>query len=143
MKRILSLVTLTVFAAFFSSCATPEEKAASSPAPSVAAPAESNANAEQEIRKLHQEYDKAWAQQDAAAFERLLADDFTLTDQDGKVTPKAEVITTAKSGEIKYEVGKSEDVKVRFYDNTALVTGRWIAKSTDKGKLFDGAGLCT
>lgn len=138
MKRILSVVTLTVFAAFFSSCAAPEEKAALSTTPSATASAESNANAEQEVRKLHQEYDRTWLQQDAAAFERLLADEMMQTDYEGKVFSKAEIVANTKSGTVKFEAGQSDDVKVHVYGNTALVTARWTEKSTNKGKQIAG-----
>jgi ketosteroid isomerase-like protein len=143
MKQILVILTLAIGIVFFSSCATTAEQASSSPSPSATARAEAGANAEQDVRAIQQEYDKAWVQQDTVAFERLLADDYTLTDQEGKVTPRAEVIATAKAGDIKYEIGKSKDVKILFYDNTALVTGRWREKSTNKGKPFDATSQYT
>jgi len=138
MKRTLIIVVLVAIAVVFSSCATGGEKANSSPAPSATATTESAANVEQEIRKIHQEYDRAWLQQDATAFDRLLADDVTQTDPEGKVLSKAEIVANAKSGDVKFEVGQSDDVKVRVYGNTALVTTRWTEKSTNKGKPTTG-----
>src|SRR5262249_36611488 len=99
---------------------------------------DTSANAEQEVRRLEQEYDKAWLQQDAAAFERLLADDVKQIDPEGKVLSKAEIVANAKSGNVKFEVGQSDDVKVRVYGDTAVLNGRWTEKSTDKGKPFAG-----
>jgi hypothetical protein len=61
----------------------------------------------------------------------------------GKLSNKAQEIADAKSGDTKIEVGRSEDVKVRLYGNTAIVNGRWIEKSNTKGKLFDGTHLYT
>ena len=96
------------------------------------------AQIEEEVIKIGQEYDQAWLRQDAAAFERLLADDAVLTDESGKVSHKAEVIADAKSGAVKFEVGKSEDLKRYFYGNTVVVSGRWIEQSTNQGKPFAG-----
>jgi hypothetical protein len=62
------------------------------------------------------------------------ADDAVLTDQNGKVSTKAEVIANAKSGAVKFEVGQSADVKVSFYGDTAVVSSRWTEKSTSNGK---------
>jgi ketosteroid isomerase-like protein len=98
------------------------------------AAAEPVAQIEEEVKKISQAYDQAWLRQDAAAFERLLADDAILVDENGRLTTKAEVIANAKSGAVKFEVGKSEDVKRYFYGNTVVTTGRWTEKSTNNGR---------
>jgi hypothetical protein len=98
-------------AALFSSCAPTGGNTNSNPASSATAPAASQAGVEQEIRKLAQEYDNAWLNEDAAAFGRLLADEATQIDPDGKVLSEAEVIANAKSGDLKIEVGHSDDLK--------------------------------
>jgi len=104
---------------------------------------ESGAQTEAEVIKIGQEYDQAWVRQDAAAFERLLANDAVLTDESGKVSHKAEVIANAKSGVVKFEVGKSEDVKRYFFGDTVVVSGRWIEQSTSQGKPFAGTSQNT
>ncbi len=139
MKPILSTVVLITSAALFSACAASEQQTSSTPAPSATAPAEAGANAEQEVRRVQQEYDKAWLQQDAAAFERLLADEVMQINEEGKVFSKAEIVANAKSGTVKFEVGQSGDIKVRVYGDTALVSGRWTEKSTRQGKQVVGA----
>lgn len=94
---------------------------------------------EQEVRQILQEYDRAWLQQDAAAFDRLLAEDYTIVEIDGNILSKAAVIANAKSGDLKFESGQSDDIKIRVSDNTAVINGRWTEKSTMKGKpFFDG-----
>src|ERR1700680_1795756 len=66
----------------------------------------------------------------------LLADKFTSTGSDGKVTGKAESLATAKA--IKYESADYDDVKVTVFGNTAIATGGFKAKGTDAmGKPFD------
>lgn len=130
-------------AAIFSACTAPTEKAAVTPIPTATAATETSANAEQEIRSINLEYDKAIAQQDTAVYERLLAEDFIATENGGKLSTKAQEIADTKAGETKFEVGRSEDVKVRLYGDTAIVNGRWIEKSTTKGKPFDGTYLYT
>jgi len=140
MKRMLMILALCAMAQVFSSCAASEQKATVAP---VAAATETSENTEQEIRRLNLEYDNAILHQDAAAMERLLADLFVGTETGGKLATKAQELADAKAGTKKYETGRSEDVKVRLYGDTAIVNGRWIEKSTTKGKPFDGAYLYT
>jgi ketosteroid isomerase-like protein len=136
MKRIILIGAAVTVAAIFSACLTTEQ-AGSSPTPSPTAAMEIGASAEQEVRSMGLEYDKAYVQQDAAALDRILADEFTLIQIDGKVISKAEMIAAAKSGDVKVEVGKAEDSRIRIYGDTALVKGRWIEKSTSKGRVIN------
>lgn len=138
MTRIFLTLVAIATTAILSSCTSTGEKTSLTPAPSSVAAADSGANAEQEVRAAHQEYDRAWLQQDVAAFDRLLADDATQIDPEGKVLSKAEILANAKSGDLKLEVGQSDDVKIRVYGNTAVVSAHWTEKSTDKGKPFAG-----
>ncbi|HVF29181.1 MAG TPA: nuclear transport factor 2 family protein [Pyrinomonadaceae bacterium] len=99
--------------------------------------ASQNSKAEQEIMKANKEYDEAILRQDAAVFDRLMADDFFYTTSDGEVVTKAQELTNAKSGETKYESAQSHDVRMRVYGDAAVVTGRWKSKGVRRGKEFD------
>ena len=142
MKRIPItgvMIAILAVAGIFSSCAAPEEKASPTPVATATVAMESPADTEREIRKLQMEYDKAALEQDAAAYDRLFADDFTLTQAGGKITTRAETIAAAKAGDTKMQEGRSDDIKVRVYGNTTIVTCRWTEKSITKGKPFSGA----
>ena len=143
MKRILTTGMIVAMAGIFASCGTPAEKAGASPAAATAAAAPNSAGDEQEVRRLNLEYDTAILKQDAAAYENLFADDFIVIKMGGKQATKAQEIAEAKAGETKIEVGRSEDVKVRLYGNTAIVNGRWVEKSITKGKPFEGSHMYT
>ena len=66
----------------------------------------------------------------------LLADKFTMTGSDGKVTGKAESLAAAKA--TKYDSVDYDDVKVTVFGNTAIATGGFKAKGTDaSGKPLD------
>ena len=143
MKLIHLAVVVVALTSLCSSCASTGGQTSSTPAPSATITAESSANTEQEIRKLQQEYDQAWVKQDVAAFERLIADDITQTDMKGRVLSKAQIIANAKSGDVKFESGKSDNIKVRVYGNTALVTSVWTEKSINKGEVLAGSTINT
>ncbi len=68
--------------------------------------ANQTSQAEQEVLKLNKEYDEAIVRRDAAAFDRLMADDFSFTSSDGEVVTKAQEIANLKSGDTKIESGK-------------------------------------
>jgi uncharacterized protein (TIGR02246 family) len=137
--RLIWLILVPVAIAGLSSSCTSTDKARSDSAQSAAPTADSGAAVELQVRQLLQEYDQAWLQQDAAAFDRLLAEDYTIVEIDGNVLSKADVIANAKSGDLKFESGQSDDIKIRVSGNTAVINGRWTEKSTMKGKpLFDG-----
>ena len=102
-----------------------------------------NRQAEQEVLKVNKEYNDAIVRRDAAAFDRLLADDFTFTTPDGQVTGKAEEIAFAKSGDLKFESAQNDEVKVRVYGDAAVVTGRYAAKWSYKGQAFSETGRFT
>lgn len=58
------------------------------------------------------------------AVEHLLADDSLLIDVlSGSEVTKSELLTALRSGQLKFEKIKPLGSRVRFYDDTALVTG--------------------
>ena len=59
----------------------------------------------------------------------LIADKFTNTDPEGKVTSKSEMLTTAKA--TKYTSVDYEDLKVTVFGDTAIAIGTFKAKGTD------------
>jgi ketosteroid isomerase-like protein len=46
-------------------------------------------------------------------------------------------LALTRLGDLKFESAKSSDVKVRVYGKTAVMTGRFNAKGTFKGKTID------
>jgi ketosteroid isomerase-like protein len=59
----------------------------------------------------------------------LLADKFTNTGSDGKVTSKSEFLANAKA--TKYDSVDYDDVKVTAFGSTAIATGNFKGKGTD------------
>ena len=86
---------------------------------------------EQALMRIEQELTDAMLKGDASAVERHYADAFTFTTPDGDVMGKAQVISNLKTGALKFESSKMDDVKVRVYGDTAVVTCR----TTDKGTV--------
>ena len=93
---------------------------------------------EQTLMQMEQELADAIIKGDAAPFERAMADTFNFTAPDGSTQNKTQFIADLKSGALKIESTKNDDVKVQVYGDAAVLTYR----STDKGKYkeFDISG---
>ena len=92
---------------------------------------------ERALLRANREYDEALVRGDAEALERIYADEFVYTTFDGEVRDKAQQIAFTRSGELKLESGRSDDVRVRVYGNTAVMTGRFTAKGKFRGAAID------
>ncbi|MCM3872385.1 MAG: nuclear transport factor 2 family protein [Pyrinomonadaceae bacterium] len=92
---------------------------------------------QQELLRANQEYDDALVRGDAAALDLIYSDDFIYTTPDGDVRDKAQQLAFTRSGDLKLEVGRSDDVRVRLYGNTAVMTGRFRARGKFRDRNID------
>lgn len=99
---------------------------------------------EQEVLKASNDYTQAMNRRDKAAFERILADDYMFTNEEGKTRTKAEDIAQMTNTDSVLESLTVSDRKVRILSNgSAVETGMFTAKGTHKGKAFDENGRYT
>ena len=89
---------------------------------------------EQAIRQLDNERIQAQIGADAAALDRIYADDFIGVGPSGTVRTKAQVISDFTSGDLKFQSITTHEVQVRVYENTAVETGLSTMVGQDKGK---------
>ena len=89
------------------------------------------------LKAIEEKWDAANLKGDAAALGAIFADTFISTSSEGKVRTKTEMLAQLKSGEIKYQTSKVDDMKVFVYGDAAVVNGRWKAKFVEKGKTVD------
>ena len=94
---------------------------------------------EAQVLKLGLEYNQMIKRGDTAAIEKLLADEYLYTTNDGEVVNKTEVLAHYKNLKSKIESIETTDQKVRVIgNNTAVETATIRTKGTDKdGKPFD------
>jgi len=88
----------------------------------------------QAIRQIDHERVQAQIGADAAALNRIYADDFIGIGPSGTVRTKAQVIADFTSGDLKFQSITTDDVRVRVYGNTAVETGRSTMIGQDRGK---------
>jgi len=93
---------------------------------------------EQELIKIENGWGEAVLKKDIAFLDRILADDIVETDTDGNIYTKAQDLEEIKSGAYVMTSWAQDDIKVRIYGDTAVVTGRTTNKGQYKGKDISG-----
>lgn len=77
-----------------------------------------------ELQRLETVWNDAHERGDADALSRLWAEDMEVAVPRMPVLTKSEVLKFARSGHMKFVTYRTSDIRVRIYDNAAIVTGR-------------------
>lgn len=85
----------------------------------------------EEIQKVDRERIQAQIHADAAALDRIYADDFIGIGPSGTVRTKKEVLADFQSGSLKFQSITTDDVRIRVYGNAAVETGLSTMKGQD------------
>ncbi|HKA90041.1 MAG TPA: nuclear transport factor 2 family protein [Haliangiales bacterium] len=89
------------------------------------------------VAALDTQYQKAVEQNDAAAMDRILADDFVLVTGRGVVYTKADLLRDARNKTEIYERQEDSQQKVRVWGDTAVLTALLSVKGTSGGKPIE------
>ena len=98
-------------------------------------PGDKSGKAAQEILEVKRQYDEAQLKNDFAWFDRRLVDDYIYILPDTQLS-KAQTIMDLKSGDLKLDTAVGDEMRVRVYGDTAVVTGRFTGKGRYKGEVF-------
>lgn len=123
MKRILIIAILAMTIPYMALAQTSDKKAAPS------------SKAEQEVVKVSGEIIEAFGRTDIAALDRLLADDYIVTQSFG-LTSKAQLMDAYKSGRIKYTSASDKELLVKVYGDAAVTTGILTLKGQNPSRDF-------
>lgn len=89
----------------------------------------------QELVSLEKEAAHAIQLKNGAFFRRVYGDDFVGTLSHGQQVNKAEWVALIESSpDVKYESFNTSDIKVQIYQDTAVATCLWSARSIFKGQ---------
>ena len=89
-----------------------------------------------DLLKLEQEFTDAVLENDAEAIGRITADDWVIIDADGGVIDKESFLKVVKSGVLTHSSMSSNEIRVRIYNDTAVVTALATSKGKYMGKAF-------
>ena len=77
------------------------------------------------ILAVERAWDTAVVKRDVAALNRILADDFLLVWINGQISGKRDMLQAVAARKAEIDPFETEDVNVRIYGDTAVVTGRF------------------
>lgn len=114
------VVALCLFVAFFAPAVSAQEKS------DVAT-----------IKALEMKWTESYKQHSIDILSSLLADDFTITIEDGSVYSKAGYITHSADSKVHVQIAELSELKVRLHGDTAIVTGAYHEKGESEGKPYE------
>jgi ketosteroid isomerase-like protein len=97
--------------------------------------------AQKETERYILESERQWAESvatgDTSAIERILADDFIGVDPKGRLYTKQQMIDETRNAPKYFISNRLNDVKLRFYGNTAVAQGSetWEKRSGERGRF--------
>jgi ketosteroid isomerase-like protein len=91
-----------------------------------------SSHVEEELLKLENEFAEAIVRNDLEGIGRLVADDWIIIESNGGIVDRARFFEVIKSGALTHEMMESEDLRVRVYGDSAVVT----AITRTKGKFM-------
>ena len=95
-------------------------------------------DAEQKVLEMMRRYVEAYAQNDVAALDKMLADDFVFTSSRGIAVTKGQELADIRSGEMRTESAAVDELRVRVRGDAAVVTARATLKGVWHGQDFSG-----
>jgi ketosteroid isomerase-like protein len=114
-----------------------QTQAAADAAAQGGAPSRAPSRAEEEVRRLEREWLDAYERHDAAAMDRIVAEDFTITFPNGAMQTKPQLMTMIKTppkpGQPRMKFS-TEGVQSRAYGDTVILTGRVVSEYERDGK---------
>jgi ketosteroid isomerase-like protein len=91
---------------------------------------------EKELLRLEKEFADAIIKNDPVAIGRIVADDWIIIDANGGIIDQARFLAVITSGDLTHEMMESDDIRVRVYRKTAVVTALTRTKGKFKGQDF-------
>jgi ketosteroid isomerase-like protein len=91
---------------------------------------------EEELLKLEKAFAEAIAKNDPEAIERFVADDWIIIDPDGEIVDRTRFFEVIKSGALTHDMMESDDLRVRIYGDSAVVTALTHTRGKFMGQEF-------
>ena len=91
---------------------------------------------EEELLKVEKGFVDAIAKNDLEAIERFVTDDWIIINADGRIIDRERFLEVIKSGTLTHEMMESEDMRVRVYGDSAVVSALTRSKGKFMGQEF-------
>jgi ketosteroid isomerase-like protein len=126
----------TLVLAILASCLVPCSRAQDPTPEQLRARAKEKDIKQEELVNLEKETARALQGNNAALFRRIYGEDFVAILPSGQVLDKAAWIATIENSGIKYRSFDASDIRVRLFQETAVVTCLWSSHGTNNGHTF-------
>ena len=93
-------------------------------------------NLQDELLSFGKKWDDAMVNNIAKDISRFMSDDWVIIGTDGGITPKNMFLEWIESGDLIHTRMDSDEMRIRIYGNTGVVTARGTSSGTYKGKTF-------
>jgi ketosteroid isomerase-like protein len=107
------------------------------PAPAPVTVSDPSTSEEEVVLRVQREWMEAIRDQDVAALDRILADDYTYTDSRGGVSNKADSLRQARGASHRMKAFHTTETQAHVYGDTAVVTGRLRVEGEADGKSYE------
>lgn len=91
---------------------------------------------EEEVLKMEKGFADAIAKNDAEAIGRFVTDDWIIIDADGGIIDRERFLEVIKSGALTHEMMESDDIRLRVYGDSAVLTALTRTKGKFMGQEF-------
>ena len=109
-----------------------------SPAVMSVAQVHDNISSQSQVRQLQYDLVNAYLHSNVALLDRVLADDYTFTDDAGNLVDKQHTLESFRSGERHIASYNMSEERVRVYGTAAVMTYRYVSEETYKGRDDSG-----
>jgi ketosteroid isomerase-like protein len=91
---------------------------------------------EEEILKVEEAFADAIARNDLEAIGRFVSDDWIIINADGGITDKERFFEVIKSGALTHEMMESDEIRIRLYGDSAVLSALTRTKGKFMGQEF-------
>jgi len=98
---------------------------------------------EEEVIAVVKRFDDGWKGKNLSIVDSVLAPSYIYFTQSGSTFNRKNLVETAGSSEYLLESAERIEYKIKLFENTAVVSTRWIGKGIYKGVNFDENQRCS
>jgi ketosteroid isomerase-like protein len=92
---------------------------------------------EEELLQFGKEWDEAMVSNDVNEIGKFMSDDWVIIGTEGGITSKSAFLEWIRSGDVTHNRMDSDEIRIKIYENTGVVTSRGTSAGKYKGQAFD------
>ena len=98
---------------------------------------------EEEVIAVVKRFDEGWIGKNLSIVDSVLAPSYIYFTQSGSTFNRKNLVETAGSSEYLLDSAERLEYRIKLFENTAVVSTRWIGKGVYKGVDFDENQRCS